>query len=96
MSIGTATYSLEDNKLRLYPISRLEKETYERVKSEGFAWAPKQELFVAGCWTPSREDLLLELCEDIEDEDMSPAERAAQREERFEKYSDNADKRAGR
>ena len=63
--IGDATYSPEDNKLRLYAFSRLDAETYQRVKAAGFKWAPKQELFVAPRWTPAREDLLLELCGDI-------------------------------
>ena len=49
-----ATYSPEDNKLRLYPLSRLPKELYERVRAAGFIWAPKQELFVAPAWTPDR------------------------------------------
>ena len=34
----SATYSPEDNKLRLYPAHRLDKETYERVKAAGFSW----------------------------------------------------------
>lgn len=84
----TATYSPEDNKLRLYASSRLEKELYERVRAAGFIWAPKQELFVAPAWTPSREDLLLELCGEIGDEDTSLVDRAEQRAERFEDYSD--------
>lgn len=85
----TATYSPEDNKLRLYPAHRLDKETYERVKAAGFKWAPRQELFVAPMWTPEREDLLLELCDEIGDEDTSLVERAEERAERFEEYSDN-------
>ena len=60
--VGDATYSPEDNKLRLYPYARLDMATYQRVKNAGFIWAPKQELFVAPMWTPSREDLLIELC----------------------------------
>jgi hypothetical protein len=91
----TATYSLEDDKLRLYPSRRLDDETYERVKNAGFTWAPKQELFVA-VWNPLREDLALELAGDIEDEDMSVAERAAARAERFNSYGDSAGKRAER
>ncbi len=90
----TATYSPADNKLRLYSIARLDKETYQRVKDAGFSWAPKQEVFVAPMWTPAREDLLIELCGDIEDEDTTPEERAADRAERFGEYSDNADRRA--
>lgn len=83
-----ATYSPEDNKLRLYPGSRLDKETYARVRGAGFIWAPKQELFVAPMWTPNREDLLIELCGEVGDEDTGLVERAEQRAERFEDYSD--------
>jgi SAM-dependent methyltransferase len=89
-----ATYSPEDNKLRLYPVSRLGKETYERVKAAGFKWAPKQELFVAPMWTPEREDLLIELCGEIGDEDTSLVERAEERSERFEDYSDKRERDA--
>lgn len=38
-------------------------------------------------WTPEREDLLLELCGDIGDEDTSLVERAEARADRFENYS---------
>lgn len=84
----TASYSVEDNKLRLYAQSRLPAELYARVKAAGFAWAPKQQLFVAPTWTPARENLLLELCGEIDDEDYSPEERAADRAERFSGYRD--------
>jgi hypothetical protein len=57
----TATYSPEDNKLRLYSSTRLDREIYARVRGAGFIYAPKQELFVAPMWTPEREDLLIEL-----------------------------------
>lgn len=83
-----ATYSPEDNKLRLYSSTRLDPETYARVKAHGFAWAPKQDLFVAPMWTPSRVDLLVELCGEIGDEDTSLVDRAEQRAERFDEYSD--------
>lgn len=33
MSHYTATYSPDDNKLRLYASSRLDEETYQRVKA---------------------------------------------------------------
>lgn len=88
----TATYSPEDNKLRLYSVSKLPRDLYERVRAAGFIWAAKQELFVAPAWTPAREDLLLELCGEIDDEDKSLVERAEERADRFEDYSD---KRAG-
>ena len=83
----TATYSPDDNKLRLSATARLDAETFARVRDAGFRWAPKQEVFVAPMWTPQREDFLLELCGEIDDEDRSLVERAAERAERFEGYS---------
>ncbi|AUQ95963.1 hypothetical protein PhaeoP66_03221 [Phaeobacter inhibens] len=74
--IASATYSPEDNKLRLYPAARLDQETFLRVKAAGFKWAPKQELFVAPKWSCAREDLALELAGEIEPEEMTLAERA--------------------
>lgn len=84
----TATYSPDDNKLRLSSVQRLDAETYARVRAAGFSWAPKQGIFVAPMWTPEREDLLVELCGDIGDEDTSLVDRAEQRAERFEEYSE--------
>jgi hypothetical protein len=49
------TYSPEDNKLRLYSSTRLDRELYARVRGTGLIYAPKQELFVAPVWTPERE-----------------------------------------
>lgn len=72
----TATYSPEDNKLRIYSDERLDTATYNRLKENGFKWAPKQKLFVAPRWTVAREDLCLELAGSIEPEEMSIAERA--------------------
>lgn len=87
--LGTATYSPEDNKIRIYPFHRLSPEDYAKVKSAGFSWAPKQELFVAPMWTPEREDLAIELCGEVGDEDKSLVERAEERSERFEDYSES-------
>lgn len=84
----TATYSPEDNKIRLSASSRLSAEEYARVKAAGFKWAPKQEVFIAPMWTPEREDLALEFAGEIEDEDSTLMDRAEQRAERFEDYSD--------
>jgi len=84
MTNFTATYSAEDNKIRIYASSRLDTETYARVKEAGFKWAPKQDLFVAPKWTPQREDVALELAGAIEPEEMTLAERAAMKAERFE------------
>jgi phospholipid N-methyltransferase len=95
---GTATYSPDDNKLRFYPLHRLSAEDYGTIRAAGFIWAGKQELFVAPTWTPGREDLLLSWCGEIDDEDKSLVERAGDRAERFDGYSDKraADARAAR
>ncbi len=85
-AMHAATYSPEDNKLRLYAAEYLDDDTYAEVKAAGFRWAPKQELFVAPSWSPEREDLLLELCGEIDDENTSAADRAADRAERFGGY----------
>jgi protein-L-isoaspartate O-methyltransferase len=84
-----ATYSPEDNKLRLYSDVKLPRETYDNARKLGFIWAPNQQLFVAPMWTPEREDFLIDLCGDIEDEDTSLVDRAEQRSERFETYRGN-------
>jgi phospholipid N-methyltransferase len=85
----TATYSPDDNKLRLYATSRLDPETYERVRAAGFIYAPKQGLFVAPSWTPNREDLLIELAGEIDDEDTTLVARAEERAERFDDYKES-------
>src|SRR5687768_10404267 len=72
----TATYSAEDNKLRIYAAIRMDDETYQRAKELGFKWAPKQELFVAPMWTPAREDFCLELAGEITPEETTLVERA--------------------
>jgi hypothetical protein len=84
-----ATYSPEDNKLRLYVTERLSPELYARVKAAHFRWAPAQKLFYAPTWRPSSEDLLIELCGFIQDEQTSLEERAEQRAERFAGYQEN-------
>ncbi|WP_416370743.1 hypothetical protein [Veillonella sp.] len=86
--IYRATYSPDDNKLRLYASLRLDEETYSLINKAGFRWAPKQELFVAPAWTPGREDVLLSLAGDIEDEDSTLFDRQEQRAGRFSDYSD--------
>ena len=86
-----ATYSPEDNKIRLYADARLDDETYARIKAAGFKWAPRQELFVAPSWNVPREDLAIELAGEIEPEEMTLAERAQAKSDRL---ADIADKRA--
>ncbi len=86
-----ATYCPEDNKLRLY-CGRVSRSEYEALRAEGWKALHKQREagggdFVA-TWTPARRDTALRLCDVILDEDMGPAERAADRAERFAGYLD--------
>lgn len=92
--IERATYSPEDNKLRIYPINRLDTDLYNELKELGFGWAPKQELFVKPSWSPQAEDLCIRLAGTIEPEDTTMAERAEAKAERLkalaEKRADQA------
>lgn len=97
MSIHTATYSAEDNKIRLY-VGRVPRADYERLRAAGFVSTPKQDCDFVATWTPAREDLAREFLaedEDIGDEDYSPQERAADRAERFGDYRDKRRAEAG-
>lgn len=82
-----ATYDPADDKIRIYPAYRLPVDEYQALKAAGYGWAPKQECFYA-VWSPSREDAALQLADEIGDEDTSLMDRAEQRAERFEDYSD--------
>jgi protein-L-isoaspartate O-methyltransferase len=93
---GTATYDPEDNKIRFYPFARLDADLYQRVRAAGFIWAPQQKLFVAPMWTPEREDLMIELCGEVGDEDTSLVDRAEERAERFDEYSERRAEEADR
>lgn len=98
-STGTATYSPEDNKLRLY-IGRVPRPEYEKLRAEGWKALYKQREagggdFVA-VWTPERRDTAIAYGDGaILDEDMGPAERAADRAERFGGYRDKRTDEAG-
>lgn len=90
--IGDATYSPEDNKLRIYPYDRLPQATWEAMKANGWKWAPKQGTFVAPMWTPKRYDQAVELCGHVGDEIQTVEERSEQRAERFEQYLRNRER----
>ncbi|PCJ22891.1 MAG: methyltransferase type 11 [SAR86 cluster bacterium] len=90
-----ATYSAEDNKLRLYASERLERDLFLRIKDAGFKWAPKQELFVAPKWTPQREDICVELAGSIEAEQSTLVERAEIKAERLDALAQKREQQAG-
>lgn len=86
----SATFSIRDNKIRLYPgEARLPQDLYDRIKEAGFTWAPGQKIFIGQMWTPERFDLAVELAGEVEDEDISLVERAEARAERFNEHSAN-------
>lgn len=91
---ATATYCPEDNKIRLY-VGRVERETYNFLRANKFVATPKQSCDFVATWSPKAEDIAFSLIPedaDIEDEDYSPEDRAADRAERFAGYRD---RRAG-
>lgn len=90
--IEYSTYSPEDDKLRIYS-GRVSKELYDRLRDLGFGRAYKQGCFYAS-WTPEREDVVIELCGKIDDEDTTIADRAEDKAERFAGYSANAGNRS--
>ena len=87
----SASYAPEDDKLRLY-VGRVPRDEYEALIAEGWESTPKQSEAGGGefaaTWTPEREDTALSYAGEIDDEDMSPADRAALRAERFADYTD--------
>lgn len=86
--IDCATYSVEDNKLRLYYNGWLDEADYKKVSDAGFIYAPKQELFVA-VWTPERCDLAFAMAGDIGLDELSMADRAEAKIARLEGYQEN-------
>lgn len=80
-----ATYSPEDNKLRLY-VGRVPRDEYLALKAEGWTSTPKQGCDFVAHWTPERRDTAISYAGVITDEDQGPEERAADRAERFSGY----------
>lgn len=83
----SATYCMEDDKIRLY-VGRVPREEFEALRAEGWTSTPKQDCDFAAVWTIDREDTALSYAGEIDDEDQSPADRAADRAERFAGYRD--------
>lgn len=77
-----ATYSPEDNKLRLYAGVRIDGDDWQAMKDHGWRWAPKQELFFA-YWSVNNEDFCLALAGDILPEEMTIVERAEAKADRL-------------
>ena len=75
---NSATYSPEDNKLRLY-VGRVPRADYEALRAEGWTSTPKQSCDFVAVWTPQRRVTALQYADIIEDEDQRPEDRAAVR-----------------
>lgn len=84
---NAATYCPEDDKLRLY-VGRVPKDEYLALRAEGWLATPKQGCDFAAVWSVARRDRALKYAGFIGDEDQDPADRAADRAERFAGYRD--------
>jgi hypothetical protein len=86
---NAATYCPEDDKIRLY-VGRVPRDEYEALRAEGWTSTPKQSEAgqgeFAAVWTVEREETAISYAGIIGDEDTGPAERAADRAERFGGY----------
>ena len=82
-----ATYCPEDNKLRLY-VGRVPREEFLALRSEGWTSTPKQDCDFVATWKPERQDTAEAYAGTVGDEDQDPADRAADRAERFAGYRD--------
>jgi hypothetical protein len=87
-----ATYSPQDDKIRLYFAFRIPRPEWDALRAAGFVWCMKQAenggADMAAIWTPEREDIALGLAGEIGDEDQPREERAADRAERFAGYQE--------
>lgn len=95
---NSATYCPEDDKIRLYLSRRVSRDSFLYLKKCGYVATPKQDCSFAAVWSIDAEDVALQLIaddDDIGDEDYSPAERAADRAERFAGYRENRRRDAG-
>ena len=98
-STGEATYCPEDDKLRLY-VGRVPRAEFDALRAEGWSVCSKQREAgkgdFAAVWSIDRENTaLLYGGGYIGDEDAGPAERAADRAERFGGYRENRREDAG-
>jgi len=84
---NSATYCPEDDKLRLY-VGRVPRDEYDALRAEGWQATAKQDCDFSAVWTSAREDTAESYAGVILDEDASPADRAADRAERFTGYLD--------
>jgi len=77
-----ATYSAEDNSLRIYG-PWMDDELYAEASDLGFKYARIQELYVAKKWTPAREDFCIKLAGEITAEQTTMVERAEAKADRL-------------
>lgn len=78
-----ATYSPEDNHLRIYASERFDDELREQFKEMGFRWAPLQKYWYKQRWTPPALDFCLKLAGEVMPEQTTLIERAEAKVERL-------------
>lgn len=87
--LGSCTYSPQDDKIRIYFFSRIDKELFNQFKEQGFTWTMKQESDLVAYWTPARQDFAEKYCGQLGDEESDLLDRSADRADRFSGYLDN-------
>lgn len=81
------TAARDEHYARLQTLEKIRAEL-EALRAEGWTSTPKQDCDFVATWTPARVARCLSYADLIEDEDAGPAERAADRAERFAEYRD--------
>lgn len=89
-----ASYSPQDDKLRLFFSYRIPRDEWDKLRAQGWTWTMKQNSDMVAPWTPEREDAALSLAGDIEDEDEPREDRSADRAERFTGYMERREDEA--
>lgn len=84
----TATYSVEDDKIRIYFNHFLDKEFYQHFVKMGFRKAPIQGCHFA-TWSAEREDFTIQIAQEIYAEGTTLIERAEAKAARCDMYAQN-------
>lgn len=89
--IGSASYNITDDKIRLSLDRRLDADEYAAAKAAGFTFWHGSKLFVAK-WSPTAEDFATRLAGEIEDDDTP--DDVEGRVNRFARYQQGAERAA--
>jgi hypothetical protein len=90
-----ASYSFDDDKIRIESMGRLDSKVIEDLRLAGFRWAPRQKVWVAA-WNPQRMKIAADLAEQVDEVSGDMAERNASRAEFMLGIAEHAAERAER